>query len=256
MRSILVLSVLLGTTIGAQTAEASPWTREPGPLFTVSKVGYHAAEDEGAARRFEQVTSETYLELGLTDRVMAGGKLTYAWQGTEDPFVPRDRLSGLAEAEAFVQAEAGRWDGGVVSVMATYGAPSETSSLFLDERSFERDASAGLYGLVGLNVGPGFVSVRSGPQISLGRDANLWRTDVTLGRTFENGALLLLDAYDTTSMGGADPLGLDYEVTRLAPSLVLPVRGRIKIQLGATWDARGEGVDAGAGGFLALWVGE
>ena len=241
----------------AGAAEASPWNREAGQSLTISRVAYHAAEAPG--RRFEQVTSETYFEVGLSDRFMLGGKASYAWQGLdqtpETGPVRQDALSGLAEGSVFVQGTLHRWDGGVLSAVATAHAPTETASRIGTDRAFSRDAALGAALSLGLSREKSFLAARLGTEHSLGRDADFLRGEVTFGRNLPGGAMMLLDAYATHSLGGAAPEGVDYDLYQLAPSLVLPVRRRWRLQLGATWDVAGRAVDPGAGGFVALWMG-
>jgi hypothetical protein len=234
-------------------AAASPWNRDAGATLLITRTAYYEAEAEAEDRRFEQVTSEAYAEHGLTDRLMVGGKLAYAWQEVDQPLY-RDALSGLAEAEAFLQWQAVRTEGTALGVAAIVAAPTETVSRLLDGVAFERDASAGLSAAYGRDLGPAFVSASVGPRLSLGDDADFLRADLTLGRPFGERGLLLLEGFGTASLGGAELGGVDYDLYQLAPSVVLPA-GRFRVQLGATVDLAGEGVDLGAGGFFSLWIG-
>ena len=246
-------------------ADASPWNRDQGGLFTITRNAWFAAsggdEAAGTARRFEQSSAELYAEYGVTGRVMAGAKLIYAWQGVEEDRGPdragrRDRLDGLAEAEGFAQFQLRRWEGGALAVLATASAPVGTTSRLIEGRSFDRAARVGAAVLAGFDTPGGFATVRAGPDLSLGADAHTLRVEGTIGRRLGGRSLLLGEAYLTQSLGGAGPDGVDYSVLRAGPSLILPVRGRVRMQLGGTFDVTGERVDLGASGFVAFWVGE
>ena len=253
MRASVVLTACLALTAQAQ---ASPWNRDPGQGLTINRYGYYAAEAEG--RRFEQHSSDFYGEIGITRRLMAGGKLSYVWQGVEGPGGPAssDALSGFAEGAVFVQAEALRWDGGALSVMAGAAMPTETVSRLNTGRAFGRDGHGGASVLLGLSEGPGFLTARIGHETSFGEDADFLRSEASLGLHLPGEAMLLVEAFDTRSLGGAAPTGVDYDLTQVAPSLVVRLSERFRLQLGATMDVSGRRVDLGTGGFVALWVGE
>ena len=239
-------------------AHASPWNREGGDLFTITRNAWFSAEggeaSEGTARDFSQASVELYAEYGVTGRVMAGTKVIYAWQRTDDAS-GEDRLDGFAEAEGFAQWQAAAWDGGALAIQASASLPTETSSALRDGRAFARDARVGAAVLAGWSAGPGFATVRAGPDLSLGRDAHTLRVEGTIGRRIGERTVLLGEAYLTQSLGGAEPGGADFSVLRAGPSVVLPVWGPMRMQLGATFDVAGKGVDLGASGFVAFWVG-
>ena len=241
----------------AGAAHASPWNRDAGDLFTITRNAWFAASadnPDGTERRFEQASAELYTEYGVTDRVMAGAKVIYAWQTTDDG-LREDRLDGFAEAEGFVQGQLATWEGGALALIATVAAPTSTTSRLIDGRAFERDARAGAAVLAGWDLGRSFATVRAGPDVSLGIDAHTLRVEGTLGRRVGERTVLLGEAYLTQSLGGADPGGADFSVLRAGPSVVLPVWRAVRMQLGATFDVTGEDVDLGASGFVAFWVG-
>ena len=254
-------SWIVGAAALLGSAEASPWNRDQGELLTISRYGYYEAE--ATERRFTQSSSDLYLEYGATDRLMAGAKLSYVWQNleaatpsSEGAPLPLDALSGFAEASFFAQSEVRRWDGGVLSVMASAALPTETASRIGTDRAFARDAHAGISVLGGLDRGPLFATGRLGTEVSLGDDADLLRTEVTGGWHASGRTMLMLEVYDTRALTAPGPDGVDYDLTQAAPSLVLRVRERWRLQVGATVDLAGRNVDLGTGGFVALWVGE
>ena len=265
-RTIRVLSWMACAAAGAcltPGAEASPWNRDAGDLFTITRNAWFAADGgaaaDGTERSFGQASAELYTEYGVSDRIMVGGKVIYAWQTTEETLENgarrEDRLSGFAEAEGFVQGQVARWEGGALAVIATVAAPTKTTSRTIDGRAFERDARAGAAVLAGWNLGAGFATVRAGPDVSLGADAHSLRVEGTLGRRVGERTVLLGEAYLTQSLGGAEPGGADFSVLRAGPSVVLPVWRTVRVQVGATFDVTGENVDLGASGFVAFWVG-
>ena len=256
-RAALVSALLLPAF--AADAAASPWNRDPGQPLTISKSAYYEAEEDG--RRFVQSTAETYLEWGVTDRVMLGGKLGYAWQRTEasapGQASVRDSLSGFSEAELFVQGQLTRWDGGALALSATLAAPVKTTSRVFGDRAFERDGSLGAALHLGLDRDDTFAVIRVGPQVSTGDDAAFLRTEASLGRKLgARGAMVLLEGFGTTSLGGAEAEGIDFDLYQVAPSVVLPAWRRIRVQLGGSIDVAGAGVDLGVGAFIGFWVGE
>jgi hypothetical protein len=243
------LSLLSGSLLSSSAA-ASPWTRPPGEPLAILRAGYQEAEAEG--RRFEQWTSQSYLEAGLTPKLMVGGTLTHAWQGTDGP-EGGDALTGIAEASAFLQRTFYQGERDAFSLALTAGAPTGTVSRFVENRRFERDASAGAALLYGRDQDAFFFAGRLGPEFSLGRDAHLLRGEVTLGR-HQGRALFLLQGFSTTALGGAAPDGLDYDLYQLSPSVVVRARDWLSLQFGVTADIAGRGLDRGQGAFLALWI--
>ena len=170
--------------------------------------------------------------------------------------VGADALSGFAEGSVFVQGQVARWDSGALSVMASYGMPTETVSRLGTARAFSRDGHAGGSVLLGLGEGAAFGALRLGYESSLGRDADFLRSEATAGFHLSERAMLMVEAFDTRAVAGAGLGGVEYDLTQVAPSLVLRLPRRMRLQLGATFDAAGRNVDLGAGGFVALWVGE
>ncbi|WP_156032333.1 hypothetical protein [Parvularcula oceani] len=233
-------------------AHASPWTREPGRPLSISKLTASEAEEDG--RQFGQTSLETYFEWGVGGGAMIGGKLGQAWQSIEqDAF--SDRLSGISEAEIFVQKGFARSERGVASGAVALAAPTSTTSQLIADRAFERDAAAEISALAGYDFSAAFVTAKLGPRLSFGDDADLLKGEVTLGHARDSGTLVLVDLYATQSLGGAAPGGVDYSLYQIAPSVVLPLFGRVALQLGARADLAGENVDLGRGAFVALWVG-
>ncbi|MBB4658091.1 hypothetical protein [Parvularcula dongshanensis] len=244
-------------------ALASPWNRPAGQLLTIGKVTHQVATEE--ERRFAQTTSETYAEFGLTPRLMLGGKFGFAFQSVQQPAYAQtaavdDRLGGLSDAEAYLQVQTWRSDRLALSAALDVAAPVSTTSRLGLDRAFGRDGAAGVSALAGYDFGPLFATFRLAPRLSLGDDAAFLKSEATLGRPFEEGwlrgGMAALELFATQSLGGAEAGGVDYSLYQLAPSLVLPLGGRFKLQIGAVFDVAGEGVDLGRGGFVGLWVGE
>ena len=268
MRRVWVVAALGALWGGVpDIASASPWNRDRGELLTISRYGYYEAEGaslgpagEARDRRFTQSSSDLYVEWGVSDRVMAGGKLSYVWQGL-DGALPNgaragDALSGFAEASVFTQVALHRGDGVALSVMASASLPTETISRIGTDRAFARDGAGGIAVLLGASRGPAFASLRTGPEVSFGQDTDFLRTEASGGVHASDRVLLLAELFDTRSLGGGAPEGVDYDLTQLAPSLVLLVRERWRLQLGGTVDLSGRNVDLGTGAFVSLWVGE
>lgn len=234
---------------------ASPWGRPgAGDVLLLTRAETFKAED--GRRQFEQISHQTYGEVGLPGRLTAGAKLTEAWQTVTLDDAPEDddSRSGLVEAELFVQRPVAARGNTVVALQALYAFPTSTRSLLvLDEPGAGPDAAVQAGLLAGYGKGKRFVGGLLAGRASLGEDAHQLRAEVTAGTRLSGRELLLLDMSATLSVGGASKGGADFSVVSLSGSYVFPVRERYRVQLGARQDLWGDGTDPGRSLFLSLW---
>ncbi len=232
-------------------AYASPWGQSPREGLTITKLDHYRASDD--ARRFAQTSLETYAEFGLTPDWTVGGKLSYGWQDIKNAAF-EDQRTGLIEADGFVQRRLFRTDHQVGALQLLYAAPVSTRSVFNPPLESGRDAAIQIGARHGWSVGPHFIASSAGYRASLGDDADQFRFDVTFARKDESGRLFLLDVFNTVGLTDAAPGGVDYDLTTLSPSIVLPVTERTQVQIGGGVDLAGRNLDKGGRLFVALWV--
>jgi hypothetical protein len=246
-RAVVAFSTLL--TIGGQ-GFASPWGRDTTELLSISRLDVYRAE--AAQRRFDQTAAQSYVEFGATDNLTIGGKVVQAWQAAEGDDI-ETRRTGVIEADVFVQRTIRSTETSAVSLQLLYAAPTRLPTFGVSGGEDGRDAAVQLGALWGRGFGQAFFSSALSYRASLGDDADQIRLDGTIGYNRTRGRLYLLDVYSTYSLGDAGPLGLDYSVMTMAPSVVLPLTQRYKIQFGANVDLATDGIDAGKGLFMGLW---
>ncbi len=240
----------LGGTFLSSVAHASPWGQMGGAYVIINRFDQYwsSAED----RSFKQSNIQIYGEAGLPKKLTVGGKATYTAQHIERPGF-EDHPQGISEAEVFLQRRLMKRGRSVLSAKAAYAAPTQISSALVNGVNTERDGAVQLSGLYGWSTGPIFVGGEGGYRHSFGGDADQMRLNFTLGHKARNGRLVLVELFNTISV--TDPAfgGVDYDLVTLSPSIVLPARGKHKLQLGATIDLHGRNVDNGYSAFISFW---
>lgn len=245
-----VICVGIFSCLGVLTpAGASPWGQVQGDLFAIEKVDRLTAD--GPDRRFEQTTSETYFEYGLTDRITFGGKLVTGTQRTRFGSDPTLTQKGVVDAELFVQRQ---YALGEKAKIAPYILYAPDTSLI----AVNTGVSTGREGAVetGVSIGRGgqraFVAGRLGTRLSLGGDADQLRGQLTVGRHLGH-TLLLGEMFTTKSTSTPEEGGIDYDVVTISASAVTSINDRMRLQIGAAQDISGNQIDEGERVFVALW---
>ncbi|WP_370335373.1 hypothetical protein [Parvularcula marina] len=245
------LAASLPVVFFADHAAASPWGQPDQDSFRSIKTDYYRSGEDD--RQFEQMVLETYAEQGFFDRWSLGGKLGSTWQRVEFGGMT-DIRTGLSDAEIFIQRQMYGTETQAAAIQLLYGFETTTRSALFAEEIDGRSAAIGLSGLWGAGNEAAFISTRGGYRASLGDDADQFKLDVTFGLHTDETSMFLLDIYSTFAVGDAEAGGAEFDLVTVAPSLVMRASPHVRIQFGARRDVVADGLDAGTGGFIALWV--
>lgn len=216
----LTLGAILFMSLGAM-AQAGAWPRKAGDGFTTLAVRLGWPQDPGDWTSLEptQDYSTLYLEYGLTDRLTLGLDLGHS-------------VSGAGKTVVFLQYPVRSADRGAqVSAQLGFGVIS-------GDRVIRPGLSAG-WGLK-----RGWVTVDGVAETYLDDGRTDLKLDMTWGRNLAHDRKLIVQL-QTGQPDGRGPFA------RLAPSIVLPIRGRFKLETGVTWGLTG---DTSMGLKLGLWT--
>lgn len=258
---ILRAALLCAVFATGATAHASAWSRENGRLLIIARADYFTSDlgliNVGGADvsgMFERFESNTYLEYGVTDRWMIGGKVFYgtSWL-TRGP--DTETASGVTEYEAFAQYQIFRnaFHAGAIKVAG--GVPSDFESgarPSLETDGFDLEAAA-LYGRT-LSFEPvaTFINVELGYRKRISDAADQLRFLTTIGIEPSNRWALLLDTYSVKSLQNERNNGVDFDVIKIQPSVVWSASKRFSIQAGVTEEVAGRNINLGRTYFIGL----
>jgi hypothetical protein len=245
----------------AAPAQASPWPRDAGRLFTSTRADNFRAErpteaDALGPRRLERQQANVYAEYGLDPNTTLAAKIVYGTIAYFDGY-ESFAAEGVSEIEIAVQRRLLQRRNDVLSARLAGAAPSrfETGAR-PDMTSDGYDIEARL--LYGRNVAPGRVKTFAGVEAAyrrrFGDGADQIRLDFTLGVEPSARLLLLIETFAVKSVGAAAPGGADYDVIRLQPSAAWRFSPRWAVQLGASREIAGRNLLRGDAWFLGLWT--
>ena len=248
--------------LSALKAHASPWARADGELLLISRAEYfHAtlapelSPDGLVNSEFFRLESNTYVEFGLTEKITIGGKALYGnswlqrYSGTET-------ANGFTEIEAFAQYQFLQTSTDAASVRLAVARPASfQSGARANQQSNDLSAEAAI--LYGRNFPAApfkvFTAVEAGYRKSFGNSADQVRLQTTLGAEPLPRVLVLLEGFSTISMRNEGFGGVDYDVTKLQPSIVYRVGRRLSVQAGMNKEVAGRNLAMGRTFFIGLW---
>ena len=206
-----------------QLAEAGPWPRERGEGFisagaTLNWPQTVLSTDTGTIPPPKAYTT-FYLEYGVTDRVTLGLDLGRA-------------VSGKDKTVAFLQFPLRNRDTG----------PKVALQLGLGQVGGDFVLRPGL--ALGWGLQKGWVSAEGMVEIGLDGSGTDMKLDMTWGRNLPRDRKLILQMQ--LGAPSDDPV-----FARFAPSVVIPLRGNFKAEIGATWGLTG---DEDVSIKLGLWT--
>lgn len=246
---LLVLAAVLAACPG--TASASAWTRPAGEVLLITRSEYFRGNHLTA--RYEQIATSLYLEAGLSDSLMLGGTLFYADQINDGAFAGAS--SGIATADAFLQARLHRTATTVVSGSLLYSAETNISRVLAVGTGELVEQDAGLEAALhyGRDIGPVFVSAKAGYRTSLGLDPERLNTELVIGWKPDEQWMLMIKSLTTTSLtDGNRPLS-DHDIYRLEPVVAWTPKGRTTYEIGLRSDVDGRNIATGTAAFLGVW---
>jgi len=232
-------------------AAASAWTRPAGEVLLINRGEYFRGSH--LAARYEQIATSLYLEAGLTDRLMMGGTLFYADQFNDGEFAGAS--SGIATAEAFIQARFHQTEASVFSGSLLYSAETNISRVLAigTGEMVEQDAGLEAAFHYGRNIGKVFLSAKAGYRTSLGLDPERLNTELVIGWKPDERWMVMVKSLNTTSLtDGNRPLS-DYDIYRLEPVIAWTPKGPTTYEIGLRTDVHGRNTATGTAAFFGIW---
>jgi hypothetical protein len=204
----------------AAPAAASPWNRKDGAVFLANRIDYFRSTTD--VSKYARVDSDTYLEWGVTDRWMTGGKAVFGNAFIEDANGVRT-LSGFGESDVFVQRQLQRGEhsatalrlAGVWSGDVTDGArPGEQAGGFdVDLRALHgRDIILKPFKI--------FVAAEAGYRHRLSDASDQARAEFLIGAEPSRRFLILLEAQSIISVKNGAPGLDDFDLMKAQGALV------------------------------------
>lgn len=238
----------------SSTAGASPWNRANGGVFVATRTDYFRSST--AVSAFSRVESDTYVEWGVTERWMAGGKAVFGTAFITDTAGSRT-VSGFGESDVFVQRQfqrgehsatairaAGVWSGDV----SDGARPGETTGGFdIDIRALHgRDVL-----LTPFKV---FVAAEAGYRHRLSGAADQARAEFLLGLEPSRLFLVLLEAQSIISIRNNDPGFDDFDLMKAQGTLVWRATKRWSVTAGARTEFAARNIEPGNAYSLGFWT--
>lgn len=239
---------------GASPATASPWNRGDGDIFIANRLDYFRSSTEISS--YARLDSDAYVEWGVTDRWMAGGKAVFGTAFIEDAGGART-VSGFGESDLFVQRQlqrgahsatalrlAGVWSGDV-----TDGArPGEQAGGFdIDLRALHgRD--------VILKPFKVFVAAEAGYRHRLSGASDQARAEFLVGIEPSRRFLILLEAQSVISVRNNAPGFDDFDLFKAQGSLVWRATGRWSLVAGARTEFAARNIVPGDAFLFGFWT--
>lgn len=247
------IAAALTATVCASSAQASPWNRDDGAVFTSTVANFYVAKTDDA--KYERYDSETYLEFGVTPDWMVGGRVSFGTSLTQGVDFGAS-ATGLNEAEIYAQRQIQRGAhsatalkvagvrSGSLSVDAQTGAP--TPNMEIEFRALHgRD----------LIVAPVkvFATAEAGYRRRFGGDADEIRADALIGVEPSADWLILLEAQSIISLQNERFGYADFDLYKGQASIVWRKSRRWSLVAGARQEFAGRNIETGTGFFLGMW---
>ncbi len=207
--------------LAAQAAHAGAWPRERGTGFAATAVRLAWPQDVAARDMSvpEQQYLTAYVEYGLTDRLTLGLDLGHA-------------VAGGGKTVVFLRMPVHQPDSGM-RVSAELGVGR------VDGDTVLRPGIA-----LGWGLPKGWLSIDTLAEIDVTSGDTDLKADITWGRNLARDRKLMLQLH----LGAPS----DEDVfARFEPSLVVPLRKRVKLEAGASWGLTG---DDNVGVKFGLWT--
>ena len=244
-------------------AAASPWVQAEKTLLLISRTDHFNAdlgqfENNGASieSNYERIDAQTYVEYGLTQNIMVGGKAIYgtSWLRRGNDV---QTAAGFSEIEAFGQLQVFRKGKSAGSARIGLSRPSNFSSgarPALQSDGIDIDAAF----LYGRNLTSGniklFSTLEAGFRKRTGSAADQISLHSTLGMEPGKRWLVLVESFSITSLGNNESGGADFDIVKIQPSILWRLSPRLGLQLGATQEVTGRNIDLGRSFFFGIWA--
>ncbi|MDZ7628159.1 MAG: hypothetical protein U5J99_07085 [Parvularculaceae bacterium] len=247
-------AVLAASALFPLTADASPWNRADGGIFVSTRTDYFRSSTDISA--FERVDTDTYVEWGVTDRWMAGGKAVFGSSFITDTDGSRT-VSGFGESDVFVQRQLQRGEHSATSLRAagvwsgdiTDGArPGETAGGFdIDLRALHgRD--------ILLKPFKVFIAAEAGYRHRLSDAADQARAEFLVGLEPSRRLLVLLEAQSIISIQNNASGFDDFDVIKAQGTLVWRATKRWSVTAGVRTEFAARNIEPGDAYSLGFWT--
>jgi hypothetical protein len=235
-------------------AAASPWNRADGRVFTANRIDYFRSS--AADSEYARIDSDGYVEWGLTDRWMIGGKAVFGTAFLTDVNGSRS-ASGFGETEAFLQRQIKRGEhsatavrlAGVWSGDATAGGrPGEQA------QGFDIDLRA-LHGRdVLLNPLKIFIAAEAGYRHRFSGAADQARAEFLVGFEPARRLLALVEVQSLISVRNNDAGFDDFDLFKAQASLVWRATTRWSVVGGYRTEFAARNIEPGDAFTLGFWT--
>lgn len=253
-----LLAAICAATTAYGAAQASPWTRIDGEMLVISRADYFHSDltsQDPQGGSFRALNNDTYIEYGLTDDVMLGGKVVYGSSWLTNSYTTSTD-TGFSEFEAYAQYQLLRNSRDAVSVKLSAGRPAAFHPGARANIS-PGGADIELTALYGRNIIRRpikiFAAVEAGYRKRIGAPADRVKTQLTIGVEPSKRWVFLAEAFSTTSVRNKSVTGADYDLIKLQPSIVYRFNTRWAVQAGVSQDVSTRNLAPGRSYFFSLW---
>lgn len=234
-------------------AAASPWNRADGGVFVANRIDYFRSSTP--VSQYGRVDSDSYVEWGVTDRWMAGGKAVFGTAFVTDADGART-VSGFGESDIFVQRQLQRGEhsatsirlAGVWSGDVTDGArPGEQAGGFdIDLRALHgRDVMLDPFKI--------FIAAEAGYRHRLSGAADQARAEFLVGLEPSRRLLILLEAQSIISLRNNRPGLDDFDLVKAQASLVWRATKRWSLVAGYRTEFAARNIEPGDAFTFGFW---
>lgn len=248
-----LVAIAAAIVCAGQPATASPWNRADGQVFVANRIDYFRSKTPVSA--YARVDSDTYVEWGVTERWMAGGKAVFGTAFVTDINGSRT-VSGFGESDAFVQRQLQRGEhsatavrlAGVWSGDVTDGARPgvETGGFDIDLRALHgRDIFLKPFKI--------FIAAEAGYRRRLSGASDQARAEFLVGIEPSRRFLVLLEAQSIVSIRNNDPGFDDFDLVKAQGSLVWRATKRWTLTGGYRTEFAARNVEPGDAFTLGFW---
>ncbi len=231
-----------------------PWNRADGGVFVASRLDYFRSSTPVSS--YARIDSDGYVEWGLSDRWMTGGKAVFGTAFVTDASGVRT-TSGFGESEIFLQRQlrrgehsatalrlAGVWSGDVTDGARPGG---QAGGFDIDLRALHgRDVLLRPFKI--------FIAAEAGYRRRLSGAADQARAEILAGVEPSRRFLVLLEAQSIISIRNNAPGFDDFDLMKAQASLVWRATKRWSIVGGARTEFAARGIDTGEACSLGLWT--
>lgn len=251
-------------TVEMPQARAGAWPELAGHWLAIETFSDYRAAVQGynqfgqptGTGRYTQYEFAPYIEYGLSPRWTIGFEPRS--QVVVQSGLPGTRgATGLVQINLWARYEVFRDAWNVVSVQGQVGFPGVQTPQppALAQPGAEYEARALFGHAFRLADGwTGYTDLETGYRIEVDGWADQIRADGTLGIRPVQRWMFLAQTFNTLSVGQAAPGGSDYNLYRVALSVVHKVTPHIALQLGVWRDIGGRNIALGNAGFAAIWL--